>query len=1171
MRLTKIKLAGFKSFVDPTSLHLPSNLVAIVGPNGCGKSNIIDAVRWVMGEGSAKSLRGESMADVIFNGASGRKPVGQATIELMFDNSDGGLGGPYAQYAEVSIRRQVGRDGQSDYFLNGTRCRRRDIVDLFLGTGLGPHSYAIIEQGMISRLIEARPDDLRVLLEEAAGVSKYKERRRETENRMGHTRENLARIGDVREELGKQLERLQRQANAAERYQRLKQEERRLKAELMALRQRGLQHEVSARAQETAEQETALEARLADQRRVEAVMEKQRAEQTGANDAFNAAQKEFYSIGAEITRLEQALQHARERRAQLEQDQAQVERSLAEAQTHLDADRSRATETEQELAALEPERAGAEQVQRASQEALTAAEQAMQAVQAEWETSAGRSAESAQQMQLARTRVEHAQTQVRQLGEQAQRVQADRAGLSYGTLEQDVQGLQQQLSRHEQQGQDLQQEAETLQARIAELRTQHQHLSGQQQAQREQAESMRSRLASLEALQQEALGQNEASVSDWLRERGLSDAQRLAQGIEVESGWERALEAVLGFHLGAVCVTGWAEIAASLESLTQGTLDVFDITVRPQAAASRHDLALLSAKVRSDLTLAALLADVYVADSLAQALAVAPRLQVHESVVTRDGVWLGNGWMHAVRSGEATANSVLLREQEIKTLARDVREVSAQLAETRQQLEQARSGLEATEARRDTTQAALNLAHRQYGERVAEIGSQQGRLEQLHAHERRLQAEIEDIALRTTQAQTELREAQARVAQAEQQHAQHSAQQETLVGQREARRTALEQTRTQARLDQEALHQLALRSESLRTALGAAQQSLERTQHQLNQLATRRTELESALQENTAPTQAYQHELEQALVRRTQAETALAAARRVLEDIEHALRTLEQERHSIDQQVQQGRTSLEQVRLQGQELRVRAQALEEQITAAGFETAVLLAELAGEAEEAEWQEKVSQIEQKIQRLGAINLAAIDEFAELSERKTYLDAQNEDLSQALTTLEDAIRKIDRETRTRFRETFEKVNTGLQAMFPRLFGGGHAYLELVGDEQLTTGVTVMARPPGKRNSTIHLLSGGEKALTALALVMAIFELNPAPFCILDEVDAPLDEANVGRFCQLISEMSQRIQFIYITHNKASMEMAHQLMGVTMQEPGVSRLVAVDVDEAVQLVAS
>ncbi|MDP1707810.1 MAG: chromosome segregation protein SMC [Gammaproteobacteria bacterium] len=1171
MRLTKIKLAGFKSFVDPTSLHLPSNLVAIVGPNGCGKSNIIDAVRWVMGEGSAKSLRGESMADVIFNGAAGRKPVGQATIELVFDNSDGGLGGPYAQYAEVSIRRQVGRDGQSDYFLNGTRCRRRDIVDLFLGTGLGPHSYAIIEQGMISRLIEARPDDLRVLLEEAAGVSKYKERRRETENRMGHTRENLARIGDVREELGKQLERLQRQANAAERYQRLKQEERRLKAELMALRQRSLQHEVSARVQETAEQETALEARLADQRRVEAVMEKQRAEQTGANDAFNVAQKDFYSISAEITRLEQALQHARERRVQLEQDQAQVERSLAEAQTHLDADRKRAVETEQELAALEPECAGAEQVQRASQEALIAAEQTMQAVQAEWETSAGRNAESAQQMQLARTRAEHAQTQLRQLDEQAQRVQADRAGLSYGTLEQDVQGLQQQLSRHEQQGQDLQQEAETLQARIAELRAQHQRLSGQLQAEREQAESMRSRLASLEALQQEALGQNEESVSDWLRARGLSDAQRLAQGIEVESGWERALEAVLGFHLGAVCVTGWAEIAASLESLTQGTLDVFDTTVRPQATASRHDLTLLSAKVRSELTLAALLADVYVADSLVQALAVAPRLQVHESVVTRDGVWLGNGWMHAVRSGEVAANSVLLRAQEIKTLTRDVRAINAQVTETQQQLEQARSGLEATEARRDTTQAALNLAHRQYGEMVAETGNQQARLDQLRAHEQRLQAEMEDIGSRTAQARVELQEAQERMLLAEQQHALHSAQQEALAGQRDARRAALEQARLQAHRDQEALHQLALRSESLRTALGAAQQSLERTQHQLDQLAARRTELESALHENAAPTQAYQDELEQALVSRTQAETALAVARRMLEEIEHALRTLEQERHSIDQQVQQGRTSLEQLRLQGQELRVRAQALEEQITAAGFETAVLLAELVGEAEEATWHEKLSQIEQKIQRLGAINLAAIDEFAELSERKTYLDAQNEDLSQALATLEDAIRKIDRETRTRFRETFEKVNTGLQAMFPRLFGGGHAYLELVGDEQLTTGVTVMARPPGKRNSTIHLLSGGEKALTALALVMAIFELNPAPFCILDEVDAPLDEANVGRFCQLISEMSQRIQFIYITHNKASMEMAHQLTGVTMQEPGVSRLVVVDVDEAVQLVAS
>ncbi|MDA1107717.1 MAG: chromosome segregation protein SMC [Proteobacteria bacterium] len=1171
MRLTKIKLAGFKSFVDPTTLHLPSNLVAIVGPNGCGKSNIIDAVRWVMGEGSAKSLRGESMADVIFNGASGRKPVGQAVIELVFDNSDGGLGGPYAQYSEVSIRRQVGRDGQSDYFLNGTRCRRRDITDLFLGTGLGSHSYAIIEQGMISRLIEAKPDDLRVLLEEAAGVSKYKERRRETENRMGHTRENLARISDVREELGKQLERLQRQASAAERYQRLKQEERRLKAELMALRRRALQREVSTRERETAEQETALEARMADQRRVEASIEKRRSGQTDANDAFNAAQKEFYSVGSEIARLEQALQHARERRTQLEQDQAQVARSLAEAQAHLDADRERAAQTESELAALEPERARAEQAQRASQAALTEAEQAMQAVQAEWEAGSGRSAESAQQAQVARTRIEHAQEQVNQLGAHALRLQEERAALSFGTLEQDIAVLHQQLTQHEQQGQDLQQEVETLQARISELRAQHQRLADQQHAQREQAEALRNRLASLEALQQEALGQNEAAVSGWLRERGLLDAPRLAQGVEVESGWERALESVLGFHLGAVCVTGWTELAATLDSLTQGTLDVLDTAAQPPVPSSRSDLTPLAARVRSDLPLAALLADVYSADTLAQALAIAPRLQVHESVVTRDGVWMGNGWLHAVRGGEASANSVLLREQEIKTLTRNLHHISEQHVQTQQQLEQARTELQEIEARRDAAQGALNQAHRRYGELKAEMGGQQSRLEQLRVQERRLQTEMEDVEARTATAQGELREAQQRLQHAEQQLALHTHQQEALVTQREAQRNALEQSRAQAQHDQEALHQSALRSESLRTALSAAQQSLQRMQHQLDQLTARNTELKAALHENAAPLAAYKTELEQWLARRTQSETALAAARRTLEEIDHALRELEQERHTIDQQVQQDRSGLEQLRLQGQELRVRAQALEEQITAAGFEVATLLAELTEDAQDTEWQDKVSQIEQKIQRLGAINLAAIDEFAELSERKTYLDAQHEDLTQALTTLEDAIRKIDRETRTRFKDTFEKVNTGLQTMFPRLFGGGRAYLELIGDDLLATGVTVMARPPGKRNSTIHLLSGGEKALTALALVMAIFELNPAPFCILDEVDAPLDEANVGRFCQLISEMSERIQFIYITHNKASMEMAHQLTGVTMQEPGVSRLVAVDVDEAVRMVAS
>ncbi|MEW6354113.1 MAG: chromosome segregation protein SMC [Pseudomonadota bacterium] len=1170
MRLSKIKLAGFKSFVDPTTIHLPGNLMGIVGPNGCGKSNIIDAVRWVMGESSAKSLRGESMADVIFNGSTARQPVSQASIELVFDNSAGRVGGQYAQYAEISIKRQVTRDGQSNYFLNGVRCRRRDIVDIFLGTGLGPHSYAIIEQNMISRLIEAKPDELRVLLEEAAGISKYKERRRETENRIKHTRENLDRVNDVREELGKQLERLQRQANMAEKYKVLKERERRLKAELLALRWRALRDEALVQERRIQEQETALEARIAEQRAVEAAIEKQRARQSDVNETFNAVQGEFYGSSADIARLEQAIVHGKERRRGQQQELEQTERAWEELQAHLRSDHQQIAEFSEELQRIEPQWQQAEQAQQASQQALAAAEQAMHAWQMEWESFNERAGLAAQSAHVERTRLEHIEQQLQQLEQRRARLLDEQTTLAAACLEQDIAQLTAQQALHEREGRQLDDALHEVLRGISAAREHQQQLSAQLDARRGELEDRRARLASLEALQQAALGRGQDSVNTWLDTHQLRNAPRLAEQLHVDKGWERAVECALGFHLEAVCVQDLQGIAGALQTLQQGNLSLLDTGALSGASASTAVTTRLQDKVRAPWPLDALFAGIYAADTLPEAMALAARLSVHESVMTRDGVWLGKGWLR-VAHGRDEQFGVLGREQELQELRAHVQQLGAQAADLQQRLDAGRAALHDLEQRRESVQAAVNQAQRLYAETQAQLSGKQMRVEEMRARQRAIHAEIEEVIAQQDRARDEQRAAQERLQAALAESGNLERRRMELVQARDEQRAALENLRAAARADHDAAHQIALRIQSLRSALTSAQQRLERMQSQHGQLAARREQLHADITAGEAPLAALQSELEQLLAKRLQIEAELGRARAAVEELEQALRVLEQQRHAAEASAQQSRAELEQSRLHGQEIKVRGEALHEQIREADFTAQALLDELSAEAGEQAWQEQLDQIAQKIQRLGPINLAAIDEFAEQSERKNYLDAQFNDLSEALNTLEDAIRKIDRETRARFKETFDKVNSGLQAMFPRLFGGGHAYLELSGEDLLDTGVTVMARPPGKRNSTIHLLSGGEKALTAVAMVFSIFELNPAPFCMLDEVDASLDEANVGRFCELLKQMSERIQFIYITHNKGSMEVAHHLTGITMSEPGVSRLVAVDVDEAVAMVAA
>jgi chromosome segregation protein len=1166
MRLDKIKLAGFKSFVDPTTITFPSQRIGVVGPNGCGKSNVIDAVRWVMGESSAKQLRGDSLTDVIFNGSRERKPVGHATIELVFDNKDGTLGGQYAQYNEISVKRQLSRDGVSVYYLNGTRCRRRDITDIFLGTGLGPRSYAIIEQGTISRLIEAKPEELRVFLEEAAGISKYKERRRETETRIRHAKDNISRIMDLVGELEKRLNTLQRQAKTAEKYKELKQDERLLKAQLLVLRWQTLDAESAVMEADIRAVETGLEGFMAELRGIEVDIEKRRVEQVEVNEAFNVVQGRFYSVGADISRLEQSIQHVTEKRLKDQQDLEDIEQHWQEARIHINNDQNQIAGLKETLENSEPQLIQARQTEQQSGDALRQAEEAMQSWQHGWDEFNQQAADEMSQAEVERTRSEHLESELQRLQQRQTRLLDERQGMNGESLEQQLAALQQQSAESEGESQRLQQALHDLLTGVSRQRETNEQLNIQLRQDREQLQSLERRHASLAALQQAALGKQEGAVADWLQAQNLQGQQRLAETLTVANGWEQAVETVLGLNLEAVCVEGLEAVTAELHSLAQGTLTVFD--TRSEAGVTAGHLATpLLQQVEASWALDSMLGGVYCSDTLDQALMLRDQLGAQESVVTRDGLWLGRDWLRVARPSDEKSG-VLAREQELKHLSQQLQVMSAQVDDLDRQLQEGSAAIQALEEERNTLQQSLNRTGHKHAELRASLSSKEAHLDQLRQRQDQLSAELNEINAQNEKHSQELREARQRLEQMLERTAGHEQQRQALTQARDTLREALQAQRHSSQQDRDAAREIAMRIESCQAQLKAVQGNLDRMQQQQTQLSQRRSELQLALADGEAPVQAMQVELEQVLQTRVGIESELSVARQQVADCDHALRELSDGRHFVEQKVQDKRSDLDQLRMAWQEVKVRRQTLQEQLGESGHQREELLNELPEQANVDEWQQQVEKMEQRIQRLGAINLAAIEEFTEESARKAYLDSQMADLNEALDTLEHAIRKIDQETKARFRETFDTVNERLQELFPRVFGGGMASLEMTSDDLLESGVTVMARPPGKRNSSIHLLSGGEKALTAVALVFALFELNPAPFCMLDEVDAPLDDTNAARFSQLVREMSERVQFIFITHNKITMELADQLIGVTMHEPGVSRTVAVDVEEAVQM---
>ena len=1170
MRLSHIKLAGFKSFVDPTEIPVPGDLVGVVGPNGCGKSNVIDAVRWVLGESRASALRGESMQDVIFNGSANRKPVGRASVELLFDNSLGKAAGQWSSYAEIAIKRVLQRDGESTYYINNIHVRRRDIADIFLGTGIGGRGYAIIEQGMISRIIEAKPEELRVFLEEAAGVSKYRERRRETELRLADTRENLLRVDDILQELEKQLQHLEQQAAVASQFKEMQGQLHTAQNLLWLARKQEAAAQRSRAEKEIQRLETELEAETARLRDVEKRLEEKRARHYAASDSLHAAQGELYAANAEVARIEQQIQHLRENRQRMEQQIAAAKNQLEHHEKQLESAADSLNRWRSELGQANLTHQAGKQKAAAENEKLPLAESAFRLCQEKLNEIQRGLLLAEQTGQLEESHRAHAERALQQLESRSERLLEEQGALP----QPDHEGLSRLQREAEGSAAELKQKQETLaqtENRLPDAEQAKREAASKVQALEQQITQAEARLDALQRLQHSLEG-NEG-LSAWVAKHQLDASPRLWQGIQIEKGWEDALEAVLRERLNGAQLERLEAAQDWAGDSPPGKWALFEATApSAQAEETLHGkgglmplqwyLTCDDAGIKSVLD--EWLSGIFVVEGVQDGLSQRSKLAAGEMLVTREGhVFTRHSLTYY--APDSQLHGVLARQREI--------------AQIKIEADALRAGL----AMEKSALAAAEQACRELEASVARLRHDSGQLQQ-QQHDLQMQVlKLTQLTERVSQRRSQIDSELAEIGQ----------QAATEASQKQSAETRLAEYQVQIEALREQVQQQKL-------AGGAAEQSLN-SQRQLAQNAAREmqeaafyektcqnkiAEVENSIQlidENVAELKAnletlqaeqggfdeapLNSQLQEWLALREQRELALAAARNALEEAANGLREIEQERMTSEQKLHPLREAINQARLKEQEARITENQFAEHLKEAGANEEELLPAL-GKTRPAALQTEINRLNAEIAALGAVNLAALEELQASQERKAYLDSQSQDLKEAVETLENAIRRIDRETRERLLETFDKVNGHLNEMFPTIFGGGHARLVLSGEEILDSGVQIIAQPPGKKNSSIHLLSGGEKALTALALVFSLFQLNPAPFCLLDEVDAPLDDSNAERFCDLVKKMSRQTQFMFISHNKITMEMAQQLIGVTMQEQGVSRVVAVDIEEAVRL---
>lgn len=1172
MRLNSIKLSGFKSFAEPTNFVLPGQLVGVVGPNGCGKSNIMDAVRWVLGESKASELRGESMQDVIFNGTTTRKPASRSSVELVFDNADHRAGGQWGQFVEIAVKRVLTRDGTSSYYINNQPVRRRDVQDVFLGTGLGPRAYAIIGQGTISRIIESKPEELRLFLEEAAGVSKYKERRRETANRLSDTRENLTRVEDILRELNANLDRLEKQAEVALRYNTLHADASLKQHQLWFLKRAESEADQAKVKADSEKAVNDLESRVADLRHIEADLETIRQAHYAAGDQVNQAQGKLYEASAEVGRLEAEIRFVVDGRQRVEQRLNQLKEQTAQWATRKE---DAAVETENLAAqAIEAEEK-AELLAAQTEEHLTqlpALEDALRQAQAKANEQRTSVSQVQQQIQVLAADQRNIEEQSRTLNLRLEKLTADRNALN-APDEARLANLNTQFAA----AQEAQAEAE---ARLHELtesvpQLDEERRTLQQTVNTESAKraDLSARMEALKALQEKV--KTDGKLKPWLAKHGLDGLQGLWSRIHIEQGWENALEAALRERLGALEVSRLDMVRGFAGSDGQGTPPAkLAFYSPPSAAAPARVNAAISLKPLTELLRlndagqSALLGDwlngCYTAAGLDDALAARDKLQAGEVIYVQSGHAVTH---HSVSfyAQDSEQAGLLARAQEIENLDKQLK-AQALISE------EARSALVRAEAAYADAAQRLATARRETAEgqsrthelqvevlRLTQLAEQtRARSEQIQADMAEIEAQLGELQERKVTAEGRFEELDMQLADSQERHAQLD---DRVIETERKLGESREQQRTLERQAQEAafaLRSLASRREELTRSIDMAAQ----------QAASIASEEAQAREELTRLTDAAaQAGLQSALSVKLEREADLGAKRSQYDDLTGKLRASDERRLQLERELDPLRQRITEFQLKEQAARLGFEQYAQLLADAQADLAAVEQSIqSGNVRLTGLQSEIDRINREIQSLGAVNLAALDELSAARERKQFLDSQSKDLNEAMTTLEDAIKKIDIETRDLLSSTFDTVNGHFGRMFPELFGGGNAKLMMTGEEILDAGVQVIAQPPGKKNQTIHLLSGGEKALTAIALVFAIFQLNPAPFCLLDEVDAPLDDANTERYAKLVRSMSKETQFLFISHNKIAMEMAEQLIGVTMQEQGVSRIVAVDMEAAI-----
>ena len=1170
MQLKSIKLSGFKSFVDPTHFEMPGQLIGVVGPNGCGKSNIIDAVRWVLGESRASELRGESMQDVIFNGSGLRKPSGRASVELIFDNSEGRAQGQWSAFTELGIKRVLTRDGNSSYYVNNQVVRRKDIQDIFLGTGMGPRGYAIIGQGTINRILEAKPEELRVFLEEAAGVSKYKERRKETASRLEDTKENLVRVEDILRELDQQVTRLEKQATVAERHAELSTQMKSQQQLLWFVRQTEAGKEQERHANGIRDTQVSLEEQTAKMRHVETELETMRTEQYALQDQVSQAQGDLYQTNADVSQVESQIRYVQEARQRLQQQsqdlQAQLQRwtvqetDAAQAQRSAEHELSLAAEKEQTLMA---DLSGL-------QEQMPAREEAYQVHMRELNDARENLATIDQRLASLGERVKAITSQVEELKGRDTRLEAELAGMRRP----DAEALQMAIDRHamaQRKVDEARQKAGEAQQRVPAADEARNIAQQQIQSANQELAQTEAKLTALTALQ--ASVQAQGKIGPWLESKGLKESKRLWQELKVESGWEAALESVLRERLAAVTAKSVQETLALANDAPPSRLAILlTEDISPAHTTVPADFIALLTRVQSAgaprvaAVLQEWLDNIYIANSLEDALHRREKLPAGGAFVTQQGHLVSRVGVQLYAADSEQAG-MLARAQEMEGLEKQLRAQKLIQSELQGELDQCVANYQAAhQAAEQTRIAAEHAVQEVHGFEVERMQLTQAeekysqRAEQIQGELSELRQQIEQLSQTQEQSSEEL---------AQSEESKQGLQENLAIAQEKLELATQERDhlRESLRSSEMSAQEAAFTTRSLQQRIADLQRDQSTARVQIMEIQDKQATSEQEL--DTLSDEEAQDKLQGLLLARSAREAALSNARTEQDALLHQLREADEVRLQIERSLQPMRDKVVDLQLREQAARLNFEQFATLLSDAEADLSALEVSFSPDLKVGALQAEVNRLNSEIQSLGPVNMAALDELSSSRERKQFLDAQSADLNEAMQTLTDAIAKIDAETRDLLQGTFDQVNIHFGKLFPELFGGGHAELVMTGEEILDAGVQVMAQPPGKKLSSIYLLSGGEKALTAIALVFSLFLLNPAPFCLLDEVDAPLDDANTLRYAQMVAKMSNKTQFVFISHNKITMEIAHQLIGVTMQEQGVSRIVAVDISSAVSMV--